>query len=236
MGAGMAMMVALLAVPQAGNAQTPEAQMKEAVRAAAEANQRATGASRQMESENAELEKLINTPPPPPPSNAGATPREGLSAAHSANQAGQRCLVEQLRLDGELARATATLLPNENIERLAILRTYSLKLRDAWTPCNEARANMYAKLASDALQTCKGIASDPGPCEGVEALNSSRRRRETAAALQQLNEKISSAVEQRQGRQGGTQEASRNGARGPTSKCPPGYGETLHGCHKGAVQ
>lgn len=229
-GMALALLVIAVSITQPASAQSSEVQMMEAVKAASVSNARARQLARHMENENAALEDLIDQPPPAAARPAG----DGLSGAQSANQAGQRCIAEQQRLDGELARATAVLLPHETVERLATLRTYSLRMRDAWLPCNEARAATYARVAADALRTCEGIASDASPCAGIDAMNASRHQKETAAAFQRLGQTVSDVIQQR--RTGSGASGGGTGSVNAASACPEGSGMTSHGCHKGAIQ
>lgn len=75
-----------------------------------------------------------------------------------------RCAQNDAEINAEFERRNEAISTRDNVAKLALLRSTSVRLRDAWLPCNPAKARTYELTAADALRTCQGIATDPGLC------------------------------------------------------------------------
>lgn len=75
------------------------------------------------------------------------------------------CSQSEHELEAELSRKIAAIPQNDNVRKLATVRSVTLQLSQIWLACDASKAQAYAKTASDVLNTCRGIAANSAMCE-----------------------------------------------------------------------
>lgn len=77
---------------------------------------------------------------------------------------GGSCEQQAEALDAEFVQRNNSIPSNDNVARLALIHSVSLRMRDIWLPCNKEKASNYEKTAADTLNTCLGIATHEAVC------------------------------------------------------------------------
>ncbi len=142
------------------------------------------------------------------------SPSDGVGGGASDGS----CAASEKQLEAELDRRNATIAPNDNVSRLALIRSITLRMRDAWRPCNPEKVKVYEQTAASTLNTCLGIASNASLCTGDQPRASQR----TGPAQPSQSQAVRMAPPS-----SGTPQSS---------PCPPGLNLTTRGCKSGVAQ
>ena len=80
---------------------------------------------------------------------------------------GNSCEQQDKVLEAEFVKRNDTIPRNDNVARLALIHSVSLRMRDIWLPCNNEKARNYEKTATDTLNTCLRISPNEALCKGI---------------------------------------------------------------------
>lgn len=90
--------------------------------------------------------------------------RQGPSGTSGSGSGGDACSTEVQRLDNEMQVGSSQIPANDNVRRLALIHSVSIKMSQAMQPCDPTKARQYQQSAESALKTCQQIANTPSLC------------------------------------------------------------------------
>lgn len=148
--------------------------------------------------------------------NLSANANGRVLPSASSTASGGNCAQQDKEIEAEFVRRNSSIPSNDNVAKLALVHSVSLRMRDVWLPCNAEKAKAYEQTAASVLKTCQGIAADVRLCTGDQPRTAPR----TVLAQPPQSQAVAPPSTDN-----------------PQSRpCPSGMNLTTRGCRSGVAQ